>query len=455
MDNLTQRWGPPDAVVPILLLMTTPHYSNSGPADPSGPEDSAAVFVTDPSGVISGWSPAAAGVTGYTAAEMVGSELPVLYPPEERAEGHPYSDLTLAAQRARSARQGWLQHKDGRKIWTDTAITALRSETGRVSGFACFIRDLAAQKAAEAGRRARAERLSALAVTRQDVAAYGFELPELLPRIAVRARELTGADAAIIELRDGVGEHARAYDGERQLDVELGSMLIPQGSATAGARLRCIRYDDTTESPEVLGDVCDRLGIGSLLAIPILHNRATLGWLTVLSRASRAFDEQHAATLELMSTLLGAPLAQAKASQAQRALLEDRSQALAHHRASEERFRAAVDASPDALYILAAVRTDDDRIIDFTVVDANRRGAESGELAREGFTGLRLAALPAAARQLPPVAMMAAVVTSRQTVVHEHEHTDASGAVRRMQVQIVPFADGVTATVRNAIAGWE
>jgi len=435
--------------------MTTPHHRDSAPSDPTSPENSAAVFVTDPSGMISGWSPAAAGVTGYTAAEIVGSELSVLYPPEERAEGHPYSDLALAARRGRSERQGWLQRKNGRTIWTDTAITALRSQNGMVSGFACFIRDLAAQKAAEARRRASAERLSALAVTRQDVAAYGLELPQLLPRIATRARELTGADAAILELRDGVGERARACDGHRELDVELGAILIPQGSATAGAHLRCIRYDDTTESPEVLGDVCDRLGIGSLLAIPILHNRTTLGWLTVLSRASQAFDGHHAATLELMATLLGAPVAQAQASQAQRTLMEDRSNAQAHQRASEERFRAAMDVSPDALFILAAVRSDHDRIIDFTVLDANRRGEALGELVHDAFSGLRLAALPTAARRLPSIEAMAAVVASRQSVVHERESADASGAVRRIEEQIVPFADGVTVTVRDATAGKE
>ncbi|MDQ2664477.1 MAG: PAS domain S-box protein [Gemmatimonadota bacterium] len=433
--------------------MTTMHEPTSTPSEHTIPENSAAVFVMDAAGVVSGWSPAAAGVTGYTAAEIVGSDVHALYPSEEQAEGHPSSDLTLAAGRGRTERQGWLQRKDGQKVWTDTAITALRSADGMVSGFACFIRDLAAQKAADARRRARGERLSALAVTRQDVAAYGLELTELLPRIVAHARELTGAEAAIVELRDGVGERARAFDGLRHLDVELGAVLIPQGNATAAGTPRCIRYDDTTESPEVLGDVCDRLGIGSMLAIPILHERATLGWLTVSSRASRAFSEQHAATLELMSTLLGAPLAQAQASQAQRTLLEERATARAHQRASEERFRAAMDASPDALFILGAVRSETDTIIDFVVLDANRRGEELGELAHDAFTGLRLAALPAAARQLPSVAALTAVMRAGQGKLYMHESTDAFGVARRTQAQVVPLADGVAVTVRDASPG--
>ena len=263
--------------------------------------------------MISAWSPAAAGVSGYTAAEMIGAELAVLYAPEERAEGHPDSQLALATQRGRSEHQGWMLRKDGTRNWTEMAITALRSETGLVSGFACFARDLAKEQAADARRRARAERLALLAVRREDAASGGLDLAALLRRIAARARELTAADAAIIEMRDGVGEQARAYAGDGQLDVELGAILIPQGRVEPDGRARCIRYDFRHESEEILGDVCDRVGIGSVVAIPVLHARATIAWVVVLSHQSRAFSDEAAAIVELMASMLGAPLTQAQA----------------------------------------------------------------------------------------------------------------------------------------------
>jgi PAS domain S-box-containing protein len=422
------------------------------PALPTSTEASSAVFLADSAGTITGWSPGAAGITGYTAAEIVGKEIAILFGPEEQAEGHPFTDLARAARAGRADSEGWLLRKDDRRIWTETVFTSLRDERGMVSGFACHARDLAAQKTAEARRRARAEQLSALAITRQDVAMYGLELAALLPRIALRACELTGAEAAIIELRDGVGERARAHHGLAALDIELGAVLMPHGGATAGARLQCIRYDERHESVEILGDVCDRLGIGAMLAIPILHERATIGWLAVVTRSSREFDQQSASTLELMATLLGAPVAQAQASEARRALLAERARAKVAQRESEARFRVAMDASLDALLIVGAVRNDAGVIIDFALLDANRRAEELCGLEHDAFAGLRLAALPEAARQLAPVAVMASVVEARAPLEQERESADSNGEVRWVQEQIVPLGDGVTITVRDVTA---
>ncbi|MEO8621183.1 MAG: ATP-binding protein [bacterium] len=420
-------------------------------ASPQLTEASSAVFLIDPAGVITGWSPGAAGVTGYTAAEIVGREVSVLYAPEELAEGHPFSDLARAARGGRADGEGWLLRKDSRRVWIETVLTSLRDERGKVSGFAVHTRDLAAQRAAEARRRSRAEHLSALAVTRQDVAAFGLELAELLPRIVLRARELTSAEAAIIELRDGIGERGRAYDGIPALDIELGAVLVPHG-ITLGARLQCIRYDDRHESPEVLGDVCDRLGIGAMLAIPILHDRATIGWLAVASRSSRAFDEQQASTLSLMATLLGAPVAHAQASEARRSLLTERARAQIAQRESEARFRAAMDASLDALFIVGAVRDASGAIIDFALLDANRRAEELCDLDHGAYAGLSLGELPAVARQLASAEVMAAVVASGAPLEQERESIDSAGRVRWIHEQIVPFGEGVTITVRDVTA---
>lgn len=426
--------------------------SATQPADPQVPETSAAVFLIDPAGVITGWSPAAAGITGYTAAEIIGGGLSLLYSPEERSAGNPSADVALAARVGRSAREGWLLRKDGGKIWTDTAITALRSSVGTVSGFACFIRDRAREQAADARRRARAERISALAVSREDVATHGLDIVKLLRRIALRARELTGAEAAIIELRDGVGERARAYDGHGPLDVELGAILIPEGRTRSNGRLQCIRYDGGSESAEVLADACDRLGIGSLLAIPVLHEHATIAWIAVLSRSARTFDEQAAATLELTSTLLGASLAQAQASEQRRAQIHERSMAEAQQRGRDARLRDAMDASPDALFLLAAVRAESGAIIDFALLDANRRGEELGALVHDAFAGLRLAALPAVALQLPPLATMVDVIERGGPLAQERESVDASGAVHLIRELIVPLGDGVVVTRQGEIA---
>ena len=67
-----------------------------------------AVYVTDPAGVITAWSPGAARIKGYTAAEVVGHELALLEPPEQRRHGLPLGDLAAAARSGRSTDERWL-----------------------------------------------------------------------------------------------------------------------------------------------------------------------------------------------------------------------------------------------------------------------------------------------------------------------------------------------------------
>ena len=437
----------PPFTIPSLIETRTPSSGGQVPADPTF-----AIFLIDPAGRIAGWSPDAARLTGYTAAEVVGKEFALLHLPRGDARGHPASDLASAASRGRADTQTWLVQKSGDRIWAETTITAIRDERGAVAAFTCHARDLSRARLDETRRRARAEQLAALAATRQDVATYGVDLAALLARIAVRAREITGADAAVIELRDGVGELARAHDGPPGLDLAIGSVLIPHGGATTGAHLQCLRYDESHESPEILGDVCDRAGVGSLLAIPLLSDRSTIGWLITIARSSHVFDDQHCTTLAMMSTLVGGPVAHAQAAQSRRALLAERSRAQESQRESEARFRAAMDASLDALFILGAVRGAGRTIIDFTLLDANRRAEELCALANDDYAGRRLQSLAAATEQLAPLTVLAAVVETREPIEQERESMDAEGRTRWLQEQIVPLGDGVTVTVRDVTA---
>ena len=410
-----------------------------------------AVYVTDPAGVITAWSPGAARITGYTAAEVVGHELSLLETPEQRRLGHPHDDLAAAARSGRSAFERWILRKDGHRVWGETVFTALRDGHGMVFGYTCHLGVRRTQHHDEDDRRARTTQLSARAV-REDVAEHGLQLGALLPRIARRALELTTADAAIIELREGIGDRARAYDGPPALDVELGAVLAPHGKPTDGAAPQCVRYGEVEESPEILGDVCDRLGIGALLAVPIAHDGVPIGWLAVAARSPRAFDQHHAATLELVSSLLGAPIAQAQASEMRRSLVAERARAQLAQRESEARFHAAMDASLDALFILEAVRGADRTIIDFVLLDANRRGEELCDFVHDECMGRRLTALTPCARLLAPIVALAQVVESRAPVEQERESQDETGAVRWIQEQIVPLGDGVTVTVRDVTA---
>jgi PAS domain S-box-containing protein len=433
-------------------MMPSISDSPSRTAGHTSAEPTFAIFLVDPAGRIAGWSAHAARLFGYTAAEVIGTELATLYPPTEESEGRPALDLLDARRSGRAEAQSWLVRKNGTRVWAETVVTAMREERGALTACAFQVRDLSQHKEGDERRRARTEQLAVLAKTREEVAAFSVDLAALLGRIALRAREITGADAAVIELRDGVGELARAHEGVPDLDLAIGSLLMPQGGATAGARLHSLRYDQNHESPEILGDVCDRSGVGSVLAIPILNDRATIGWLVALARSPAAFDDQRASTLAMISTLVGGPIAQAQAAETRRSLLAERARAQAAHRESEARFRAAMDASLDALFILGVVRSADGRIIDFTLLDANRRAEELCDLPPQAYAGRRLHSLVSAARKLAPFSVLADVVETRTPLEQERESVDVDGRIQWIQEQIVPLGDGVTVTVRDVTA---
>ncbi|MEP6620834.1 MAG: ATP-binding protein [bacterium] len=409
------------------------------------------IFTVSPSGRVTSWSPGAAHITGYTAAEIVGQDVAILYDLDALNAGQPAADRAKAIRNGALESIGWRIRKGGRMIWSDTVLTPMRDASGTVTGFSWILRDLTEIEAADARKRLKSERLAALTDTQRDIATAGLDIAVLLPRIAERARELTGADAAVIELREGTGDRTRAHVGHKLLDIGLGDVLAPQGGATTGARLRCLRYDDRHESPEIMADVCDRNGIRAMMAIPLLHDRGTIGWLAVLALTPAAFDDQRASTLELMATLLGGPVSQALAQEAKRALVAERSRAQAAHRESEARFHAAMDASLDALFIAGAVRDPDGRIVDFVVQGANRRALELCGLAEDLVLGERVTHVDAVARQLGSIEKLAAVVESRQPAEQEREIVTGH-RTRWIHEQIVPLEDGVTVTLRDITA---
>ena len=419
---------------------------------PAGGASDYALFLLDASGRVASWNPGSALATGYVAAEIVGRELALFYPLEARERGQPGAQLAHAARHGRAEDEGWRVRRDDSRFWASVELTALRDDRGGVTGFACITRDLTTRKATEDALHARSEHLSAVVAAQQEITAAGLTLSALLPRIVERGRQLTGADAAIIELcvpRDGASEMTRAHHGLPELDIALASIISPNWPGSGATPVACLRYDDNDEPGEVIGDACDRAGVGALLAIPIVHDGALLGALAVLAHSPLAFDEQDAGTVQMMAGLLSGPLSHAQAYEAKRFLVAERTLALAAYRESEARFRAAMDASLDALFILSAVRDDADTIVDFELLDTNRCGEEIIGLSRDFLVSQRLGQLGQRALELLRVPDLADVVRTRTALERERETSDGTGRTRWLQEQIAPLDDGVTVTVRD------
>ena len=154
------------------------------------------IFMLDPDGRVATWNEGARRIKGYTAEEIIGKHFSTFYPAEDLAANKPARELVGAIRDGRFEDEGWRIRKDGTRFWANVIITTLRSETGKVVGFAKVTRDLTERRAAEERAIADARRIAEVEVAdhakSQFLAAMSHELRTPLNAI--------GGYAELIEL---------------------------------------------------------------------------------------------------------------------------------------------------------------------------------------------------------------------------------------------------------------
>ena len=67
-----------------------------------------------------------------------------------------------------------------------------------------------------------------------------------------------------------------------------------------------LRCDDTENDPRVNREASRKIGLRSMVVVPLYHRGGAVGVLKVLSTEPRAFSERDARALQLMAGLIGA-----------------------------------------------------------------------------------------------------------------------------------------------------
>jgi hypothetical protein len=143
------------------------------------------------------------------------------------------------------------------------------------------------------------------------------DLDAALQLLADRAQYITGASGAAIALRRGEHSDMLCRASAGACAPELGAILsmeygLSGESVRTGRALRC---DDAESDARVNRQVCRRLGIASVVVMPIVSERQILGVFELFSGKPRAFDERDLAALQRLSEMVETAIQHAVAAQ--------------------------------------------------------------------------------------------------------------------------------------------
>jgi PAS domain S-box-containing protein len=108
-----------------------------------------AIYMLDPTGIVTSWNPGAQRFKGYTAGEIVGQHFSRFYTDEDRETALPKRALETAAREGKFEAEGWRVRKDGTRFWAWVVIDPIRSPSGEIVGYAKITRDLTERKEAQ------------------------------------------------------------------------------------------------------------------------------------------------------------------------------------------------------------------------------------------------------------------------------------------------------------------
>jgi PAS domain S-box-containing protein len=108
-----------------------------------------ALYMLDPSGIVSNWNAGGERIKGYSATEIVGQHFSRFYTPSDQESGKPARALQIALETGRYEEEGWRVRKDGSFFWASVVIDPIRNNAGELLGYAKITRDISERKAAE------------------------------------------------------------------------------------------------------------------------------------------------------------------------------------------------------------------------------------------------------------------------------------------------------------------
>ena len=107
-----------------------------------------ALYLLDPTGIITSWNIGGQRIKGYSPDEIIGQHFSRFYTEVDRANGKPLRALGIARDHGRYEEEGWRVRKDGTFFWASVVIDPVY-EDGNLVGFAKITRDITERREAQ------------------------------------------------------------------------------------------------------------------------------------------------------------------------------------------------------------------------------------------------------------------------------------------------------------------
>jgi PAS domain S-box-containing protein len=185
-----------------------------------------AIYMLDPSGIVTSWNPGAVRFKGYEPSEVIGEHFSRFYSEEDRQRGLPQRGLETAIREGKFESEGWRIRKDGSRFWAHVIIHPIKRPNGELIGFAKITRDLSERKLAEDTLRRSEEQFRLLLQGVTDYAIYMLGPDGKVSSWNAGAEKIKGYRPEEI-----IGEHFSRFYSEE--DRQIGA---PQAALETAAR---------------------------------------------------------------------------------------------------------------------------------------------------------------------------------------------------------------------------
>ena len=201
-----------------------------------------AIYMLDPSGIVTSWNAGAERFKGYTADEIIGHNFARFYEKADRDAGLPQRALEIARRHGKFEAEGWRVRKDGTRFWASVVIDAIYGEQGSILGFAKITRDLTERRQVEEELRRSEERFRLLIEGVTDYAIYMLDPNGIVSNWNRGAERIKGYRSHEI-----VGQHfSRFYtDDDRARSEPARSLGIAEREGRFEAEAWRMRKDGT------------------------------------------------------------------------------------------------------------------------------------------------------------------------------------------------------------------